>query len=1138
MIVVGFERRRIVGFLFFFSILLHGGLSRPAGGEPVEAPGAAAAPGNASGGSASGGNSGAAPAIALPTIEESQQRLADVAASTELSAELKAQLTEELEKLIETLKLLDDARARRTGYEEQAASAPDEIKKFKAELDRTPPPAPQVSIGTPLETVRELKAEQEALLAAVKKSRSETQIEITDRKTRRAQSPQMVADLRTELQGLESQASTESDDKTDPRLIIARRIKRTARVELIREWLALHQQDQRTAEAVEELLPLRLQVYDREIARLEKIIATLTQAVSSRRESKVEEALQAHRKLLLDNGVDPDSSTVLKLGPKWTELVKNHGEVQREKIAAEAQAEKLATDLKATRDEILRDLARNGSLRSGLGLKLQRQRTQLPIRGQLQAEIAEIDVQIEEMGSLKAQLEMMIEEMEGRDAGMRSLRPAVANAVASRELAQLQEIHRDVDKYTMDLIDLETHLETVLTTTAEFRNEIDSNVLWIRNAQPYALSDPALAWTSFQELMHPANLRSLWDTAVYEALRRPDIVLLWLILSGLLIGFGSRLRRQVAAIGEVAAKRNQTSMRPTMAVIWRCGLLSLPLVVLLGIPGWRLTTDSNTPGYAQAVGNALMLIAAAVLPLELARQLVRRNGLAVLHFGLSEEHAHVVRRSLRFAIDIGLPLMLLWGIAFNYGKTSISSSLARPLFFSGMGLMAFAVWRIMHPRTGLMAGVIEKRYGGWLDRLRYVWHPALTAIPLVLGGLSLAGYSYSARQLAEQLYWTLWLVLGLVVIGGLMRRWVTISRRRLILAQARQRASEAERRDGAPIEVAPENTQLDITEINAQTLRLIHAVLTVMTVVGLWYMWADVLPAVKFLDGTVLWDSGALDDDGKPIPVTLANVLMTLPVLLLTFVSVRNLPGLMETVLLQRLPLESGARYAIATLSSYVMLMVGTIISANTLGLRWESIQWLVAALGVGLGFGLQEIFANFVSGVILLFEQPIRVGDVVTIDGTTGAVQRIRMRATTVINWDRQELIIPNKDLITGRLINWTLTDSTNRVVINVGVAFGSDTRMACTLLEQICRDHPNVSDDPEPVVAFDQFGESSLKLVARCYLKTIDVRVRTIHELNTEIHERFKEVGLEIPFPQRDLNIRMVPAAMESLLHESKAA
>jgi potassium efflux system protein len=291
-------------------------------------------------------------------------------------------------------------------------------------------------------------------------------------------------------------------------------------------------------------------------------------------------------------------------------------------------------------------------------------------------------------------------------------------------------------------------------------------------------------------------------------------------------------------------------------------------------------------------------------------------------------------------------------------------------------------------------------------------------------------------------------------------------------------------------------------------------------------MWASVLPAVQFLDSFTLWPSEVGENREVIQWVTLGGLLKALPIILLTFVAVRNVPGLLEYALLQKLPLENAARYAITTLSSYAMLMAGVLLTAHTLGLHWESIQWLVAALGVGLGFGLQEIFANFISGIILLFEQPIRVGDVVTIDGTTGAVSKIRMRATTVVNWDRQELIIPNKDLITGRVINWTLSDSTNRIVLNVGIAYGSDTRAACGLLESICREHENVADDPAPIISFEGFGDSTLNLVVRCYLRSLDVRLQTIHDMHTNINDRFSQAGIEIAFPQRDLHIRSLPA------------
>ncbi len=195
--------------------------------------------------------------------------------------------------------------------------------------------------------------------------------------------------------------------------------------------------------------------------------------------------------------------------------------------------------------------------------------------------------------------------------------------------------------------------------------------------------------------------------------------------------------------------------------------------------------------------------------------------------------------------------------------------------------------------------------------------------------------------------------------------------------------------------------------------------------------------------------------------------------------------------------------------------------------------------LGVGLGFGLQEIFANFVSGIILLFEQPIRVGDVITLDGVTGSVSKIRMRATTLVNWDRQELIIPNKDLITGKLLNWTLSDTTNRIQIRVGVAHGSDTEEACRILREIISNHANIMKDPAPSVSFDNFGEGSLDLTIRAFLANLDVRLDTVHQVHTQIYMRLRAAGIEIAYPQRDLHIRSFPMqVLQSIAGRNGAA
>jgi potassium efflux system protein len=184
-------------------------------------------------------------------------------------------------------------------------------------------------------------------------------------------------------------------------------------------------------------------------------------------------------------------------------------------------------------------------------------------------------------------------------------------------------------------------------------------------------------------------------------------------------------------------------------------------------------------------------------------------------------------------------------------------------------------------------------------------------------------------------------------------------------------------------------------------------------------------------------------------------------------------------------------------------------------------VQWLVAALSVGIGFGLQEIVANFISGIIILFERPVRVGDIVTIGETTGVVTNIQIRATTIRNWDKQELLVPNKEFITGRLLNWSLSDQQNRISIPIGIEYGSDTRKALEILSQIAAAHERVLADPPPAVSFEGFGENSLTVVLRCYLESLEGRLGVITDLHQAIYDQFMECGIGIAFPQRDVHL-----------------
>jgi potassium efflux system protein len=229
-------------------------------------------------------------------------------------------------------------------------------------------------------------------------------------------------------------------------------------------------------------------------------------------------------------------------------------------------------------------------------------------------------------------------------------------------------------------------------------------------------------------------------------------------------------------------------------------------------------------------------------------------------------------------------------------------------------------------------------------------------------------------------------------------------------------------------------------------------------------------------------------------------------------------------------------RYAITTLCQYSIVAIGVLVMFATLGISWSNVQWLVAAISVGLGFGLQEIFANFVSGLIILFERPVRIGDTVTVGEITGTVTRIRIRATTLTDWDNKEIVVPNKTFITNQLTNWTLTDQIVRAVLRVRVAHNSDTELAHNIMLETAQSMPLVLDQPAPTVYFLGLGESSLDFDVRIFVKDLWDWLPAMHEYNMKIEKALREQGVQIPFPQRDIHVRSVTDAAGRPIYDSE--
>jgi len=239
----------------------------------------------------------------------------------------------------------------------------------------------------------------------------------------------------------------------------------------------------------------------------------------------------------------------------------------------------------------------------------------------------------------------------------------------------------------------------------------------------------------------------------------------------------------------------------------------------------------------------------------------------------------------------------------------------------------------------------------------------------------------------------------------------------------------------------------------------------------------------------------------------------------------------LESDVYPRLQLERGLPYAISTLTRYALLVLGFFLAISSLGIDLSKVTLLAGALGVGIGFGLQNIVNNFVSGLILLFERPIQVGDIVQIHNLTGEVRRIGMRSSTLRTADGAEVIVPNGTLIQDTVTNWTLSDNSRRVEVAVGVAYGTEPQKVIAILRETADKKREVLKNPEPIALFVAFGDSSLNFVLRCWLVQAENWVTVRSELFVAVHDALRAAGIEVPFPQRDVHLTLDASAAAGL-------
>lgn len=1042
------------------------------------------------------------------------------------------------------------------------------IRDDIARLEEAAMPDPATMASLPLLESRLIELESQ--LAREQATLTSLEGEFQRRTDRRIAVPALRAAARQRMTEIETQiaaaeSGAEPSDEASAFLTLQRSRLQSAQAEIESYDLEL-----RSYEARGELLPARRDLAALRVARTERAVRAWREAVNERRREEAEEATRLAREqasrvhpVAGEIAVENESLARQRSGPGGyaarieqvsnelhdteTLLARVTGEFEsvRSKVEAIGRSEAVGYLLRSKRAELpsLHRYARRNKARQSEIRSIQLRQIQLSERRSGLADGMNTRLQ-EILGGLDTNLPVQ----------RRSEIELTLRGLLQTQQTLLDALIRDVDRYFTLQIDLDTREKALIDGTRAFQAYIDERILWVPSGDPFGAAEWRDAGRALLWLIHPAQ----WHAAArglggagWEQMSR---LLPSLLLIVLLIALRASLRGRLQREGQTAIKGSTRTILPTVNAGVLTLLLALTRPAAVGWLAWLLSSSPTTPEFAGYIAAGLTAVALVDLLIEMLRSVASRHGLGENHFGWPPRAMQRVRVALRWSSWAGLPLVFLYAGLQAQPDNAWRESLGRLALVGLVMVLALATRQLIHPRTGVFAESLRLHPDSWGSRLQRFGYPLVVGLPLGLAVIALGGYTYTAYHLAQRLYGTAWLFIVLLLLYAAGLRWLLMARRRLVLEQNRKRreAAVAELRTDREAASAPETAaispevEVDFASLDSQARQILRVALGFAFVLGLWWVWVDVLPALNVLGRIELWNSGSpgaatervlsgpLNAAGETAPptvtdgagegrgaVTLADLGLSLIFLVLTLVGVRNFPGLLQIALLQRLNLETSVRFAITTLSRYVLMMVGTVAVLGSMGIGWNKLQWLVAAMTVGLGFGLQEIFANFVSGLILLFERPIRIGDTVTVAGTTGQVSQIRMRATTITDFERRDLIVPNKEFITGSLINWTLGSTMTRTHLTVGVAYGTDTLKARALMQKLAEDCEHVLKDPPPFTVFKSFGDNSLELRLYIYLPRTDALWPATNALMTGIDEAFRNEGIAIAFPQRDLHL-----------------
>jgi len=1072
-------------------------------------------------------------------LEQVEEKIKEVENATDLDENTKTTVIELLKKSVEQLKLAEQHAQKKAALAKRRNAAPVLLEKIKADLE-TPEKRAKLDIpddATVAYLEQQYTSAKENLENVEKQYKQLTELS-NQQSNRLVDIPKQQQALKQQITTIEKAIAAPPQPNDPPLLTSAQQTYQMAHLKALQSEIELTEEELLTYDATKELSKFEIQQAERDVEQATKQYEQWEHEVTKRREIKAREQLKEAQELVnnVSEVLKPVAEENLRLarlrtGPPESASNGMISKIEQVQLELDRTKQQLKTVQSISSElEEKKELISNASF---LGPWLMEQLVKLPKVDDLKLQISKRQ---QEMNSTRFQisnlkrsdneLRNLSEEKDAISAKfdqrlnveLRQKILQVADEIYEVQQLLINDVLADYSTYLGRLTDVSVAQQTLITDTEELNKKIKGFLMWTRTSETLQPKDTAAAADALMWLTDPGKW-SVFITDVRYVFGNNivPISVFAVILIFLLITRHSANRR-LRVLGEEAASSYLTPFRNTVAAILLTLVISAFRPLLLFMLGYLMQSSTSAAAFTRSAGYALTASSAVLLLLEVMRKMLLKEGLAHSHFRWHLGHIRAIRRALRLITLFGLPLYFCILLIGHDGDIERINSLGRILLITLLLILTYFLSRIWRPVKSTAQQAAERKASLQMKVLHYT----SLFVPLLITLLLILGYQFTAWQLFMRLLYTLSFLLLLSLLYGATLRWLRLVRGIMTLEQIQAKreadleAAEDELRDVQDYRAAQES-QIDLESINQQTRKLLHGSIVTLLVIGLWMIWQDAIPGADRLHH-VLWRASELQ------VVTVNNVLMAALIAIVTLMAARNIPGMVEVMLPTNLNLDAGSRYAFSTLVRYFVLAMGIAFVSSLVGIGWSKVQWLVAALSVGVGFGLQELVANFISGLILLFERPIRVGDVITVDGVSGVVTRVQMRATTIRNWDRQEYIVPNKDLVTGRLLNWTLSSQMNRITVKVGVAYGSDVHKVRKVLLDIVSAHEKILSDPEPLVTFEEFADSSLIFIVRACIDKLNDRLEMTHELHAVIHDRFVEENIEIAFPQRDLHIRSV--------------